>query len=98
MVDSGHLSPEEAVTHPKKNIITRALGIEPKVKFDVINTHLSKNDVLMLCSDGLSNQVDENRMISIFRYNDIYDVPRLMIEAGLEAGGFDNMTTVMLQI
>jgi protein phosphatase len=98
LVDSGHLSPEEAVTHPKKNIITRALGIEPKVKFDVINTHLSKNDVLMLCSDGLSNQVDENRMISIFRYNDIYDVPRLMIEAGLEAGGFDNMTTVMLQI
>ena len=83
LVDAGHLSAEEAVNHPKKNIITRALGIEPRVRFDVANLHLVKDDILM---------------ISIFRYNDIFEAPRLLINAGLEAGGFDNLTTVMLQV
>lgn len=98
LVDAGHLAPEDAVNHPKKNIITRALGIEPRVRFDITNLRLVKNDILMLCSDGLSNLVDESRMISIFRYNDIFDAPRLLINAGLEAGGYDNLTTVMLQV
>ena len=52
----------------------------------------------MMCSDGLSNQVSQETMLSIFRYNNFYQVPRLLVEAGLETGGFDNITTVMMQV
>ncbi|MBQ8995091.1 MAG: SpoIIE family protein phosphatase, partial [Oscillospiraceae bacterium] len=79
-------------------IITRALGIEPKVTFDVIQMRLAKNDILMLCSDGLSNLVPQDTMLSIFRYNDFYRAPKLLVDAGLDAGGFDNITTVMMQV
>ena len=98
LLDMGKITEEEATRHPQKNIITRALGIEPKVVFDLIQLRLAKNDILMLCSDGLSNVVPQDTMLSIFRYNDFYSVPRLLVEAGLDAGGFDNITTVMMQV
>ena len=98
LIDKGKITEEEAAHHPQKNIITRALGIDPKIVFDVIQLRLARNDILMMCSDGLSNQVQQDTMLSIFRYNDFYRVPRLLVEAGLETGGFDNITTVMMQV
>jgi protein phosphatase len=63
MVDRGELTPEMARTYPGKNFITRAIGTEPLVESDVFHLEVKKGDYLLLCSDGLSNTMDEQEML-----------------------------------
>ena len=63
MVDRGEIAPEVARTYPGKNLITRAIGTEPTVMTDVFQTELEKGDCLLLCSDGLSNMMDDQEIL-----------------------------------
>ena len=63
MVDRGDLTPETAKTYPGKNLITRAIGTEPIVMCDLFHQELSKGDFLLLCSDGLSNMMDDQEIL-----------------------------------
>ena len=63
MVDRGELTPEQAKTYPGKNLITRAIGTEPIVLCDLFHEEVSKGDYLLLCSDGLSNMMDDQEIL-----------------------------------
>ena len=63
MVDRGELTPEMAKSYPGKNLITRAVGTEPVVVCDIYRQELNKGDFLLLCSDGLSNLLDDQEIL-----------------------------------
>ena len=64
LVESGKITPDEAKHHPNKNIITRAIGVDSAVKIDFDQIDFSDGQVLLLCTDGLSNYVDNDEMVS----------------------------------
>ena len=95
LVESGAITREEARSHPQKNLITRALGSEEKVEADFFSFTLSAGDVLLLCSDGLSNTLPESEMLDM-----ALDEPepetlcRLLIDTALKRGALDNVTVI----
>lgn len=96
LVDSGSITKEQAKTHPKKNILMKALGVFEEV---VVSTLVleNKQQFFLLCSDGLYNCLDENEMIRIIEDNEILEeVVIKMIRAANENGGTDNISVVLL--
>ncbi len=98
LVDSGHITPRQAKNHPNKNIITRAIGIEEEVSFDFFQVGASPGDIIVLCSDGLSNLVDENEIQFEAFGGEFNDLPQRLIELANSRGGNDNITVVAIQI
>lgn len=98
LVDSGHLTERQAKIHPNKNIITRAIGIEDEVEFDLFEVPVSQGDIIILCSDGLTNHVDENEIQFEASGGDFNDLAKRLIELANSRGGTDNVTVVAIQI
>ena len=96
LIESGKITPEDAKVHPRKNIITRALGAEEKVAVDSSVIDISDGDTLLLCTDGLNNYLDDTDILSVFTENDIADVPDRLVEMANNNGGGDNITVVTL--
>ncbi|MDP5273368.1 Stp1/IreP family PP2C-type Ser/Thr phosphatase [Chengkuizengella axinellae] len=97
LVKSGQISPEEAEQHPRRNLLTRALGTEEYVTIEIHHHEWDQHDVLMLCSDGLSSLVKQENMIQILKKDQDLDLTASeLIEHALEAGGDDNITVVLL--
>lgn len=94
MLDRGEISPEEAKDHPKKNVITRALGVDPDVRIDYSQEQLNENDIVLLCTDGLTNYVDDETILEICRTEDKYKIADKLVELANENGGGDNVTVV----
>lgn len=94
MLDRGEISPEEAKDHPKKNVITRALGVDPDVRIDYSQEQLNENDIVLLCTDGLTNYVDDETILNICRTEDKYKIADKLVELANENGGGDNITVV----
>ena len=91
--------PADAKHHPNKNIITRALGTNPEVKADFFEVNLEENDVIPLCSDGLTNMVDDSEIRKIVKENSDVEISSLrLIEQANQNGGIDNIAIVMVQI
>ncbi|MBQ9951301.1 MAG: Stp1/IreP family PP2C-type Ser/Thr phosphatase [Clostridia bacterium] len=95
MVLQGVITPREAKNHPKRNYITRALGTFRHVEVDLVQLDLRENDVFLLCSDGLSNHVEERQMLSVTLSQDGWQekLSRL-VNIALEEGGPDNITAM----
>ncbi len=96
LIESGKITPEDASVHPRKNVITRALGVEAQVIADTDFLSLEPNDTLLLCSDGLTNFVAESKIIDIFKNNDIEFVSEILVNEANLGGGGDNITVVTL--
>lgn len=96
MVNNGEISREEARTHPKKNIITRAIGAEKTVMCDYNIVLKTDNASVLLCTDGLSNHLDEKLIYDVVRNTDAELCVSKLIEAANEAGGSDNITAVLI--
>ncbi|MBR3909071.1 MAG: Stp1/IreP family PP2C-type Ser/Thr phosphatase [Clostridia bacterium] len=96
LVESGKLSQEEANTHPKKNIITRALGVEENLLIDSFCIDLTSNDKLLLCTDGLSNYVTSDEILQIVCDNSSDKAVEILIDKANLAGGRDNITAVLI--
>lgn len=97
LVDSGKISDDEAKSHPQKNIITRALGTEKQIVFDYYSIDF-KNEIILLCSDGLSNYLKDNEIKEIIDgQNDLDRACKCLIDAANEKGGSDNITVVILK-
>lgn len=97
MVDNGEITKEEARFHPKKNIITRALGIETEVRADFFREEIDKDkDIVLICTDGLTNFVSESDILSISQNSSRYEVADNLVKAANENGGGDNITVVAL--
>lgn len=94
LIESGKITPEDAKVHPRKNIITRALGAEENVAVDSDCINLSDGDTLLLCSDGLTNFLDDKDILTVFQNNDISAVAERLVEEANKNGGGDNITVV----
>lgn len=100
MVQSGKIQKEDMRTHPNKNIITRALGTNSSVKADCFEIEVSEGDVLLLCSDGLSNMLEDDRLEEILQENpdDLKAAGECMVKEANEAGGKDNISVVLVRV
>ena len=97
MIDSGEITPDEAKIHPSKNIITRALGVANEVHGDLDFIDLNADDIILLCSDGLSNFVsveDISQALDEFDEN----IASKLIDKANAGGGGDNITAVVIKI
>ena len=90
------ITEEEAKTHPNRNVITRAIGTDPKVKVDLFNEPLQKGDIVLLCSDGLSGVMEPETILSFCqKYSDPGECCDQLIENALALGSKDNITVVI---
>jgi PPM family protein phosphatase len=99
LVREGQITPEEARTHPKRNIVTRALGIDAIARIDHDTIIPYTGDRYVLCSDGLFNEVEEDRIASVLRrLADPDDAASELVRLANEGGGRDNITVVILDV
>ena len=96
LIESGKIAPEDAKYHPRKNVITRAIGAEGSVTADSSVIRLNRGDSLLLCTDGLSNYRDDNEILGVFKNTDISAEPEALVEKANLNGGGDNITVVTL--
>ncbi len=99
LVAMGAITKEEARTHPKKNIITKALGVDRSVKADYYEQTLHMGDGILLCSDGLSNIVTDAEMLDAFRrYSTPERVCDYLLNLALDRDARDNVSVVLVKI
>lgn len=98
LVDQGVIAPEEAVHHPEKNVITRAIGVEGWLQADYATHDLRGGDLLLLCTDGLTNMVETERLAQLLQETDFYDLASVLVSEALVAGGGDNITVLLMQM
>jgi len=99
LVRRGRLTPEQAAIHPERSILTRAVGLDPRVPVDTPDPlGLRDGDQVLLCSDGLTEAVDDGRIAELLSATDDGDAAcRSLIDAANAAGGPDNITVVLLR-
>ena len=97
LIESGKLTPEQARVHPRKNVITRALGTEEDVLPENNRCDLSVGETLLLCTDGLSNYVDTSGIKSIIESTQAEAVAEALINEANKNGGGDNITVVTVK-
>jgi protein phosphatase len=99
LVRAGQISEEEARTHPRRNILTRVVGVEPEIEPYVGRAVPERGDRLLLCSDGLFNELDEPAIASILaEVADPTDAATRLVDEAKLAGGTDNITALVLDI
>ena len=98
MVRLGGIKPEEAKHHPDKNIITRAIGAKADVDVDFYEHRLKRGDIILMCTDGLSNMVEDEELFHIVQGSrDIVEAGEMLVEAAKENGGTDNIGVVLFE-
>ncbi len=99
MLERGELTREEARFHPSKNLITRALGTEPHIKPDIFTVLVEEGDFIMLCTDGLTNVMDDQEILfEVMHGGDPALCCERLVETCNNRGGPDNITIVMIHI
>jgi protein phosphatase len=100
LLKSGKLSPEEADTHPQRSVITRAVGTDPDVDVDSFTIDAEVGDVFLICSDGLTDMVDDEDIRSVLEkfHNDLDRATKSLVSAANRGGGEDNITVVAFEI
>jgi protein phosphatase len=97
LIDHGQITPEEGLHHPKKHIITRALGTDESVKNDTLSISLTSESKLLICSDGLTNMGRDEKILEIVQNNDTERAVDLLIDEANANGGNDNITVVIFE-
>lgn len=98
MVDRGLITEDEARSHPRKNVIMRAVGLERTIRSDIFRLDIRPGDALLLCSDGLSNLVDAGEMESLLLASSDDDaVCRELLRMALDRGAPDNVTLALVR-
>ena len=99
MVQRGELLPEQAKSYPGKNLITRAIGTEPIVQCDLFHQELSKGDYLLLCSDGLSNMMDDQEILFEVAHGvNKKQCGKRLLNIAKNRGAPDNVTSVLVLV
>ena len=99
MLDSGELTPEEARNYPGKNLITRAIGTESSVLCDIFHKNVDRGNCLLLCTDGLSNMIDEQEILfEVVHGLDKSKCCARLLDIAKKRGAPDNVTSVLVMI
>ncbi len=96
LVKQGTITKDEAEIHPKKNILTKALGCNAFVEPDMLVRGFQKDDILVMCSDGLSNMVTQDDIYNIVT-NNFEIAPRELVDLANKNGGIDNITVITIK-
>ncbi len=94
MLENGEITPEEAQEHPSKHIITRALGVDDFIRTDFCQESFDENEILILCSDGLTNYVKSDDILRLTSDGDFYKYADRLVNLANQNGGGDNITVV----
>ncbi len=98
MVRRGGLGREEAKNHPDKNIITRAVGVDAAVKVDFFSVQLKEGDLILMCTDGLTNMLEDEEIRMILDgARDIVEKAEALVAAANEHGGRDNISVILIE-
>lgn len=99
LVQSGNITKAEAHTHPQRNMLTRAVGTSKNIKVDTGTMNWNQGDLLLLCTDGLTNMLNEQEIqqIILADKNDGETAVNILIAAANQAGGHDNVTAILLK-
>lgn len=98
MVRRGGLGREEARNHPDKNIITRAVGAEDTVRIDFFTVGLEEGDMILMCTDGLTNMLEDEEILNILKISrDIVEMAEELVRAANEKGGRDNISVILIE-
>lgn len=101
LVSLGGIKREEARLHPDKNIITRAVGARDEVDIDFFTVELNPSDCILMCSDGLTNMVEDRQILEIMNAHEndrsLVDMAENLIEAANSNGGKDNIAVVLVK-
>lgn len=97
LVEQGSITEAEARVHPKRNLLTRAVGVEEKVVPETGRLSSRKGDIYLLCSDGLTNMIDDERIRDVLLTKENGKAAALC-ELALEAGGQDNITVITAEV
>jgi protein phosphatase len=99
MVERGRMTPEEARVHPYRNVITRSIGAEAFCGSDIFKIDAQPDDVLVMCSDGLSNYLTDADMLALLKPGEpLETAAEAMMNLSLERGGSDNITVAMARM
>lgn len=99
MIRMGGIDRESARNHPDKNIITRAVGVSEQVLIDFFSVELTKQDTILMCSDGLTNMLDDEEILMIVRgQRDVVEKAQQLVHMANERGGRDNISVVLLEV
>ena len=96
LIEDKKITREEAKYHPKKNMLTKALGCTPYVEPDIRARKFEKGDIFIMCSDGLTNMVDEKQIYDIVT-RDIEKAAEELVNEANAAGGYDNITVIIIK-
>lgn len=98
LINEGQITKDEAATHPQRSIITRAIGVSIDVDVDAMTLELEQGDVVLLCSDGLTGVVDDDRIAeTLKRFPDLDQAIATLVDLANENGGPDNITVLLLR-
>lgn len=98
LVDMGEITREQAKHHPRKNLITRAIGTEKRVTPDVFEPGADRGEFILLCTDGLTNVVDDSEILDIVRCGAVEEACDRLIDAALTRGAPDNVTVALIEV
>ena len=98
LVDRGEITKEEAEHHPNKNVITRALGVDKRIDVDFSEVDMYENETLILCTDGLSNCVNNSELAEDIKDGQYYAFADRLVKRANRNGGNDNITVVAIAI
>ena len=98
LLENGKITKEEARRHPQKNIITRAVGTDKTVEADIYEFRAEAGDVILLCSDGLVNMVEDEEILSVINLSEtLNDAANKLVAEAETAGGTDNITVILIR-
>ena len=98
LVDSGQITREQAAIHPQKNLITRALGVSANIVPEYNRCEIEEGDILLLCTDGLTNMVSDDDIAQVLREVPFFDATSILVDRALQAGGQDNITVLLMGV
>jgi len=97
MIDRRLLSPQEARNHPYSNVVTRAVGAADELELETCHDRLRPGDLFLLCSDGLTKELEDDEIRAILMRESLFDAPYALIESAVAHGASDNVTVVAVQ-
>ena len=98
MMKRGSITPEEARTHPYRNMITKAVGTDPAVIPDIRTVKVIPGDLWLICSDGLTEYLTDRRLEETLEQYSPEEAADRMLEEALEAGGKDNISLIIAEV
>lgn len=97
LIDTGRITPEQAKTHPDRNVITRAVGVSSEVDVDVDIIPINQNEIVLICTDGLYEYVSDTEMFDVMKNSDYDEPAKILLDMANDAGGKDNITVVTVE-